>query len=108
MLVEYIQIFTTTEKKEDAERIAEVLVENELAACIQIIGPILSIYRWKENVETVEEWMCIIKSHIELYEELEKSIKTIHPYETPEIIVLPILKGNEEYLNWVSSVLRNK
>lgn len=102
---EYIQVFTSTEKKEDAEKISKELVEKRLAGCIQIMGPISSTFWWKDDIETIEEWLCRVKSKKSLYEELEKAIKEIHPYETPEIIAVPIVAGNKEYLEWLSKEL---
>ena len=101
----YIQITTTTDKKEDAERIALRLVEKKIAACVQIVGPITSIYRWKENIERAEEWQCIIKSREGLYKEIEHAIKSVHPYEVPEIIAIPIVAGSGEYLEWLRGEL---
>ena len=75
MMEEYIQVVTAIEKREDAEKIAKALVEKRLAACVQILGPIVSTYWWKDNIETAEEWLCVIKSKKDVYEELEKSIK---------------------------------
>ena len=106
MIEEYIQVFTTTEKKEDAEKIAKALVEKRLAGCIQIVGPIVSTYWWKGNVETAGEWLCFIKSKKTLYEDLEKAIKEIHPYEIPEIIALPIISGSKEYLDWLNNEIK--
>ncbi|MEM2928405.1 MAG: divalent-cation tolerance protein CutA [Nitrososphaerota archaeon] len=108
MMEEYIQVFTTTEKREDAEKIAKSLIEKRLAGCIQIIGQISSIYWWKNKIETSQEWLCIIKSKRNLYEEIEKSIKEIHPYETPEIIAMPIISGSEDYLKWLDNELKKK
>jgi periplasmic divalent cation tolerance protein len=102
----YIQVFTTTEKKEDAEKIATVLVEKRLAGCIQIVGPVVSTYWWKGNVETAGEWLCFIKSKKTLYDELEKAIKELHPYETPEIIAVPIISGSKNYFGWLNSELK--
>jgi periplasmic divalent cation tolerance protein len=101
----YIQITTTTDKKEVAERIAFRLVEEKLAACVQIVGPITSIYRWKENIERAEEWQCIIKSREGLYKEIELVIKSVHSYEVPEIIAIPIVAGSGEYLEWLQGEL---
>lgn len=98
---EYIQVFTTTDKKQDAEKISRVLVEKRLAACIQIIGPVVSTYRWKGNIEKVEEWLCFIKSKKSVYNELERTIKKIHPYQIPEIICVPVIRGSREYLAWL-------
>lgn len=108
MAEEYIQVFTTTEKKKDAEKIAKVLVEKRLAGCIQVVGPIVSTYWWKDNVETAEEWLCFIKSKRNLFEELEKAIKEVHPYEAPEIIALSIIAGSKDYLEWLSNELKKK
>ena len=99
----YIQVLTTTDKKEDAERIATLLVEEKLAACVQIAGPVASLYRWKGKIERAQEWQCWIKSKEVLYEEIEKAIKSVHPYEVPEIIAMPIITGSRDYLEWLES-----
>jgi periplasmic divalent cation tolerance protein len=101
----YIQVITTTEKKEDAEKIALALVEKNLAACVQIAGPIVSTYRWKGTVETATEWQCVIKSKEGLYREIEKAIKAVHSYEVPEIIAFPIIAGSSDYLEWLGGEL---
>ncbi len=102
---DYIQVFTTVEKKEDAEKIANVAVEKRLAGCVQILGPIKSIYWWKGKIENADEYLCIIKSKKSLYDELERVIKEIHPYQTPEIIAVPIVAGYEGYLKWLDEEL---
>ncbi len=101
--MEYIHVLTTTDKKEEAERIAASLVEKRLAACVQISGPIASIYRWKGTVERANEWQCWIKSKAILYKEIEETIKSVHPYEVPEIIAMPICAGSRDYLEWLGS-----
>jgi len=98
----YIQVTTTTETKEDAQKIARYLVEQKLAACVQITGQIESTYRWKGKVENAQEWLCLIKTREDLFDKVETAIKKLHPYETPEIIAVPIVKGNKEYLNWLN------
>ena len=108
MKSEFIQVFTTTETEQEAQEIARALVEKRLAGCVQIIGPIKSIYWWKENIETAEEWLCIIKTKKRLFEKLEKSIREIHPYETPEILAIPITQASEDYLNWLDSELKKE
>jgi periplasmic divalent cation tolerance protein len=97
----YIQVSTTTETKEQAENIAQHLVETKLAACVQITGSITSIYRWKGKVEDAQEWFCLIKTREDLFDKVETAIKKLHSYETPEIIAVPIIKGSKEYLNWL-------
>ena len=105
---EFIQVLTTTETEQEAQEIARALVKKRLAGCVQIIGPIKSIYWWKENIETAEEWLCIIKTKKRLFEKLEKSIREIHPYETPEILATPITQASEDYLNWLDSELKKE
>ncbi len=102
----YIQVVTTTKNKEDAEKIARLLIEKRLAACVQIVGPVSSIYRWKGNVEQAEEWQCLIKSRQDLFGEVEEAIKAIHPYETPEIIATVISAGSGDYLKWLQDELK--
>jgi periplasmic divalent cation tolerance protein len=102
----YIQISTTTETKEQAEIIAGLLADKKLAACVQILGPITSIYRWKGKVETTEEWLCLIKTRDNLYSKVEVAIKKLHSYETPEIIAIPIVKGSPDYLNWLKAEIK--
>ena len=99
----FIQVITTTDKRDDAERISRTLVEMRLAGCVQIVGPITSIYRWKGKIETAGEWLCLIKSRRECYGALEKTIRSLHSYETPEIIALPIETGSRAYLQWLGS-----
>ena len=101
----YIQVITTTETKEQAQTIAQHLVEAKLAACVQITGPIASTYHWKGKVETASEWHCLIKTREELYGKVETAIKKLHSYETPEIFAVPIIKGSSEYLSWLDDVL---
>lgn len=98
---EHIQLFTTTNKKDDAVKIARDLVEQRLAACAQVVGPIQSIYRWKGKIEEEEEWLCILKSRYDCYEKMEKRLKDIHPYEEPEILALSVIKGSRTYLAWL-------
>jgi len=107
-LQDYIQVITTAGKKEDAEKIAKTLIEKRLAGCVQIIGPISSVYWWKNKIETEQEWLCFIKSKAKIFETLEKTIKNVHPYETPEIIALPISKGSNEYLKWLDEEISTK
>ncbi len=73
---------------------------------MQIVGPITSTYWWKGSIETAEEWLCLIKTSQNLYADLEKAIKEMHPYETPEIIAIPILTGSSDYLQWLENELR--
>ena len=102
----YIQVLTATGGKDDAERIAAILIDERLAACVQVLGPMASTYRWRGEVETSQEWLCVVKSREDLYGEVEKSIRAVHPYEEPEILALPVLAGSASYLGWLDGELR--
>ena len=104
-MTDYIQLYTTVETKEDAEKISRRVVEKRVAACAQIIGPIESTYWWEGKIERAEEWLCVMKSRNELYQALEKTVKEIHPYEVPEILAIPIYAGNPSYLEWLDGEL---
>lgn len=96
---------TTTDSKEDATRIADVLVRRRLAGCVQVIGPITSTYWWNDAVETAEEWLCLIKTAGGRYEELERAIREVHSYDVPEILAMPVVAGNGDYLSWLTQEL---
>ncbi len=102
----FIQVLITIDEKEKAETLAEELVEERLAACVQIAGTIESIYRWKGSVQRSDEYLCMVKTEKRSYETLEKKVKEIHPYENPEIIAFSIDEGSEEYLSWLKGELR--
>ena len=96
-----IQVVTTTANKPDAEKIATALVQQRLAACVQVDGPLLSCYRWQGAIETAEEWRCTIKTTPEAYAQVEQAIRQLHPYEVPEILATPIVAGSPAYLDWL-------
>jgi periplasmic divalent cation tolerance protein len=104
----FIQIITTTDKKETADSIARDLVGKRLAACVQILGPIESTYRWKGQIETAAEWLCLVKSREDCFEDIVAAIKAIHTYETPEILAVPVLAGSKDYLEWLESEVNGK
>ena len=105
---DYIQVVTTTERREDADRIARTLVDERLAACVQVVGPISSTYRWQGTIETAQEWQCWAKSRRDLYDEIEQAIRGIHPYEVPEILAVPVLHGSASYLAWLDGEVRTR
>ncbi len=74
-----------------------------LAACVQVLGPITSTYRWQGKIETGSEWLCVVKSREERYDELERAIRSLHPYEVPEILATPVTAGNPAYLAWLEA-----
>ena len=97
----YIQVSTSVENQEDADRIAKSLVQKRAAACVQVIGPIKSTYWWKGKLEEAAEWLCVMKTREDLYPDLETSLKAVHPYEVPEIVAVPLIQGSEAYLRWI-------
>jgi len=99
-------VLTTVEKQEDGERLARVLVERELAACVQVLPPMVSIYRWQGNVERSSEVLLLIKTTREAYPRLEATIKENHSYQTPEVVAVPIESGSHEYLSWLTDSVK--
>ncbi len=98
----YILIFTTSPTKALAQKIAKDLIKEKLAACVNISSPIESTYFWKGKICCEKEFLLLIKSKKSLFKKLEKRIRQLHTYEVPEIIALPILQGNEDYLTWIT------
>lgn len=94
---------TTTESASEAQTIADHLVEQRLAACVQVSGPLTSTYRWKGSVERSEEFMCVIKTRRALVREVEVAVRSLHSYDNPEILVVPIQDGSPDYLAWIES-----
>ena len=104
----YVQVLTTVSSEQEAERIASDLLERRLAACIQVLGPILSRYRWQGKVEQAQEWQCLAKTEVGRYEDVEAAIRAIHSYDEPEVIATPIVAGSAGYLAWVSESIRSR
>jgi periplasmic divalent cation tolerance protein len=94
-------VFCTCQDKAQADHIAEALIEARLAACVNILPPLRSIYRWQGKVEHAEETLLLIKSTADRFPALRDRIADLHTYETPEIIALPIADGSEKYLSWL-------
>ncbi|MBS3068241.1 divalent-cation tolerance protein CutA [Candidatus Micrarchaeota archaeon] len=97
-----IIILTTVPKQSDGEKLAKLLVEKKLAACVNIIKIEKSIFRWKGNIVENKEFLLIIKSTAEKYNKLERTIKKNHPYKLPEIVRLKVDGGLRKYLDWVA------
>ncbi|WP_353683310.1 divalent-cation tolerance protein CutA [Thermodesulfovibrio sp. 3907-1M] len=104
--MDYMVVFITASKEEEAVKIAKTLVEEKLAGCVNIIKDIRSIYSWQDKIEDEQEVLMIVKTRSDLFEELEKTVKSLHSYTVPEIIGLKIKKGSESYLNWLSEVTK--
>jgi len=88
-MTEFIQVSTTVNSKEGADKIARKLLDERLASCVQVLGPIHSNYWWKGRIDRVREWICLIKSRADDYSRIEASIRGMHPYDVPEILALP-------------------
>jgi len=101
-MAEHLQVLTATGSEQEAERISTALVERRLAACVQTIGPVSSRYRWQDKVETAREWLCLVKTNVHRYDEVEAAIRELHSYEEPEIVAMPIVAGSAGYLSWLS------
>ena len=97
----FIVVLTTTNSIQSAEKIAQILVKEKLAACVNILSKIQSIYCWKEKICNEEEFLMFIKTQKKNYPRLEKRILKLHPYEVPELISIPIEQGNKNYLKWM-------
>ncbi len=97
----YIVVFVTCQNVDEARKIAKALLSKRLAACINILPQIESIYWWKNKIEESKEVLLIIKSKTALLNELIAEVKSLHSYETPEIIALPIIGGHTNYIKWL-------
>ena len=98
-------VLVTVPSRADGERIAEALVGESLAACVNLVGPIRSIYRWQGEVSRDEEYLLLIKTTRPRYSALEARVLALHTYENPEVIALPVERGAGAYLEWVAKIV---
>lgn len=96
------QVTTTLPDRDAATRIGRRLVEERLAACAQVAGPVSSVYWWEGEVETAGEWYCHLKTTAARVPALITRLRELHPYRTPEIIALPVIEGDAAYLRWIA------
>ena len=101
-------VLTTLADEQETEKFAAALIERRLAACVNIVGPIRSIYRWKGKVEREKEFLLIIKTTSEQASRLEAAFKELHPYELPERIELSVEGGSETYLSWITGEVQGE
>jgi len=99
-------VFVTCLGKEEAEKISKTLVKEKLAACVNVVSTVKSFFWWEGKVDESEEHLLIIKTSVEKMEKLIEKVKELHSYSVPEIISLPILEGNKEYLKWIEDSLK--
>lgn len=95
-------VLTTAGSAAEAKQIAHALVERRLASCVNIVPRIESVYRWKDQVETAEEWLLLIKTRADAFERVRDAIEELHSYELPECIMLEIAEGGKAYLDWIA------
>jgi periplasmic divalent cation tolerance protein len=101
-----IVVLTTCPDEATASRIARVLVESGLAGCVTRVGPVHSTYRWQEAIHDEPEVLLVVKTVTTRYSELEMRLKSLHPYEVPEIIALAVSSGSAEYLSWLQGAVK--
>jgi len=99
-------VIVTTANREEAEKIAQRLLDEKLIACANIIGPVSSLFWWAGRVERAKEHILLMKSRTDLFEKLSETVKALHSYKVPEIIALPIVKGVSTYMKWLDSCLK--
>ena len=104
----YLVVIMTTSTKREATKIIQCLLEERLIACANIIGPVSSLFWWKDKIDEATEFLVLMKSSRKLFDKLSKRVKEIHSYEVPEVLALPILKGLPSYLSWLEANLRSE
>ncbi len=107
-MTDKIVVLSTCGSAEDAGKVARGLVEARLAACVNVVTGVRSVYRWKGAVEDAPEWLLIIKSRRDLFEPLKAELQRLHSYEVPEVVAVPIVEGSPNYLDWLDAELMRK
>jgi periplasmic divalent cation tolerance protein len=98
-----VVVLLTAANGEEAARLADMLVGSHLAACVQILPEIESVYRWQGKIERQSEVLLVVKTNLEKFDDLEREVRALHSYDTPEIVALPITAGSEPYLRWLDA-----
>ncbi len=102
----YIIVLVTTVSKQEAEAIAQKLLEAKLIACANILGPVSSHFHWQGKIDRAEEYLLLLKSRQNLFKALAAEVKKLHSYEVPEILALPVVAGSKAYLDWLGNSLK--
>jgi periplasmic divalent cation tolerance protein len=102
----HLVVLSTVARAEDAERIGRALVEAGLAACVNVLPAVTSIYRWKGTLEKEEERLLLIKTRADRFDALKQALVALHPYEVPEVLALPIADGHQPYLDWLDESVK--
>ena len=105
-MTDKIVVLCTCASPDEGERLARVLVEARLAACVNVVPGVRSLYHWNGGIESAEECLLLIKSSRAVFAALSAEIERLHPYEVPEVLALPVVDGTQNYLNWFAANLR--
>lgn len=106
-MTDKIVVFSCCDSAKEAEKIARLLIDLKLAACVNVIPGVRSFYRWKDEIQDTAEWLLVIKSSRTNFEGLRAEIEKAHSYEVPEVIALQVVDGSKNYLNWLEGELRD-
>ncbi|MDR2707135.1 MAG: divalent-cation tolerance protein CutA [Nitrososphaerota archaeon] len=103
---EFVMVYVSTSDRVEAERIARVLLDERLVACVNIVDSVFSLFHWEGKVESGKECLLVMKSRSDLFVVLEERVRALHSYDVPEIIAVPIVLGSMAYFDWMRSVLK--
>jgi periplasmic divalent cation tolerance protein len=98
---EYLEVHVTVPDRDEAERIASVVVTQRLAAAAQLVAPVSSVYWWRGEINRADEWLLFMKTTTERFDELAARVRALHSYEVPQIIAVPLVAGTTDYLDWI-------
>ncbi len=101
-------MLTTTGSEEEAATIADALLERHLAGCVQVIGPVQSRFWWEGRIDTAREWLCLVKTTADRYDGVEAAIREHHSYDVPEIMAVPVGRGNRDYFGWLRDAVHRR
>ena len=104
-MTDFVVVYITVASGDEGDRMARALVEEKLAACVNRINGVRSTYTWRGKIETSQEELLLVKTSVGLFDKLAERVRELHSYDVPEIIAVPILRGDEDYLNWMAGVL---
>ncbi len=105
-MTDKIVVLSTCASAEEAERLARRVIDDRLAACVNVLSPVRSFYRWKGEIEDSAEWLLIIKTTRDKFDALRAALESAHTYEVPEVIAIPIVEGSPNYLSWIERELQ--
>ena len=105
-MTDKIVVLSTCASAEEAERLARRVIDDRLAACVNVLSPVRSFYRWKGEIEDSAEWLLIIKTTRDKFDALRAALESAHTYEVPEVIAIPIVDGSPNYLSWIERELQ--